>query len=164
MKWITIPVACSLLLAACYTNRSAKAPAQPVATVGTDRPDSLGLSQQGFDFGNMEYGKATQAHSFWLYNRGGRRTEIRDITPTCGCMVADFDKTKRWLNPGDSIELKLRHNGNGAGRFNKDVIIVYGVQPKLYYITLSGNIDKPTGPPKALVDSLFNLHNPAKRQ
>ncbi|NWF90995.1 MAG: DUF1573 domain-containing protein [Ignavibacteriaceae bacterium] len=78
------------------------------------------VSDEEFDFGNIEQGKIVE-HNFVLVNTGGDLLKISNVRATCGCTAAKPDKSE--LKPGESTSIKVTFNS--AGRMGQQQKFVY---------------------------------------
>ncbi len=63
--------------------------AAPVAAVATPRAE---VAEAVFDVGSVARGEAVE-HAFEIANAGDTPLELVEVKPTCGCTVAEFDRT-----------------------------------------------------------------------
>jgi len=66
--------------------------------------------ERTWNFGTLKEG-AVAKHKFLLRNYSRKDLEIRDITSSCGCTVAEVKKKK--IKPGDSTSIEVKFNSKG---------------------------------------------------
>ncbi len=92
-------------------SRAASSAEEPASSASQG---GLSAAETVFDFGTLVKG-AKAAHTFVLHNAGKEPVTIERAEPSCGCTVADFDKT---IPPGGDGEVRTQLNTaeiNGMG-------------------------------------------------
>lgn len=122
-----IPLLClsgmSLLFLGAQVSPTAPTPTPPT---GASRPHPLVWDAMEKTY-HPQIGETNAPFSFWVTNTSKGNVLISNVSPSCGCTVADYPKP--WnLAPGDSGEVKA--NMNIAGKS--------GTQVKILTVTSTG--------------------------
>lgn len=87
------------------------------------------MKQTDYDFKNIKEGKIVD-HNFTITNTGGDLLKITNVRATCGCTVANPEKSE--LKPGESTTIKVSFNSNGR----------VGPQTKYVYVSTNDPANK----------------------
>ena len=78
------------------------------------------ISSRMINFGSFHW-KEKQDTVLTLLNKGNKLLVVHDISTSCGCTVADYDK--RPVLQGKSLEIKISYKADRPESFNKTVVI-----------------------------------------
>ncbi|MFH1761700.1 MAG: DUF1573 domain-containing protein [bacterium] len=81
----------------------------------------LWIKEPDYNFGKVDQG-ANVFHAFSFKNTGGKKLEIKEVKPGCGCTAGEVNK--RFLGPGDTASVLITFNTTGYnGEVSKTVKI-----------------------------------------
>jgi hypothetical protein len=99
-----------------------------VATLAMGASDSaraqgqpkIDIPETRHDFGRV-FERKQYVHDFIVYNRGDAELEIKNVRPTCGCTVTNYDKT---IAPGKQGKIEFVLDGEKVhDEFNKNATV-----------------------------------------
>ncbi len=104
----------------------------PVYAQGTTQGVRMVVPEMVKDFGTVAQGEQVET-AFTITNEGSATLEIRNVRPTCGCTVADYDKE---IAPGETGAIRAKLD---TARFNGPIsksILVLTNDPETTTMTL----------------------------
>ena len=87
----------------------------------------LVMPQLEHNFGEVWYGSEV-THVFKVHNEGDAPLELISVRPSCGCTVAEFDKTIPAHGTGE-IKATLSSSGNSNNRLRHRVVLPVPTSP-----------------------------------
>lgn len=92
------------------------------------------------DFGEIQRGEDATA-VFSLVNQGLAPLVVENITASCGCTVAEWDKEP--LMPQDTMQIKVYYNSNIVGAIKRSVVVkTNDIKRTRTLLTITGNVVK----------------------
>ncbi len=92
-----------------------------------------------WNWGKTVMEKGTIVHSYIFTNTGNAPLQILDVTPGCGCTVAEWTKTP--VEPGKSGMVKATFNPKGKMGFNtKFITVKANTDPSAVSLILTGEV------------------------
>lgn len=92
------------------------------------------------DFGEIQRGKEATA-VFSLVNQGLAPLVVENITASCGCTIAEWDKEP--LMPQDTMQIKVSYNSNIVGAIKRSVVVkTNDIKRTRTLLTITGNVVK----------------------
>lgn len=92
------------------------------------------------DFGKIQRGEDATA-VFSLVNQGLAPLVVENITASCGCTVAEWDKEP--LMPQDTMQIKVSYNSNIVGAIKRSVVVkTNDIKRTRTLLTITGNVVK----------------------
>mgnify|MGYP002512478734 FL=1 len=92
------------------------------------------------DFGEIQRGEEATA-VFSLVNQGLAPLVVENITASCGCTVAEWDKEP--LMPQDTMQIKVSYNSNIVGAIKRSVVVkTNDIKRTRTLLTITGNVVK----------------------
>jgi hypothetical protein len=92
------------------------------------------------DFGEIQRGEDATA-VFSLVNQGLAPLVVEDITASCGCTIAEWDKEP--LMPQDTMQIKVSYNSNIVGAIKRSVVVkTNDIKRTRTLLTITGNVVK----------------------
>lgn len=77
-------------------------PGKKPVVVSVYEPPIISVENRVVDIGKVESGSQPKAH-FILYNIGGQTLRVKEVSPSCGCTVAQL--SKKTIAPGDFTQI-----------------------------------------------------------
>ncbi|MFT4521093.1 MAG: hypothetical protein ACI8ZN_000017 [Bacteroidia bacterium] len=115
---------------------------KPTITLTPDGVPKIHLTETEFDFKTIATGSQVE-HVFTFVNEGSAPLVISEVKTPCSCTAPSFSKDA--IAPGESGEIKLQYSaGTHSGQFVKTVTVHYNGDQSPDFITIKGNIAKPT--------------------
>lgn len=92
------------------------------------------------DFGEIQRGEEATA-VFSLVNQGFAPLVVENITASCGCTIAEWDKEP--LMPQDTMQIKVSYNSNIVGAIKRSVVVkTNDIKRTRTLLTITGNVVK----------------------
>ena len=92
------------------------------------------------DFGEIQRGEEATA-VFSLVNQGLAPLVVENITASCGCTIAEWDKEP--LMPQDTMQIKVSYNSNIVGAIKRSVVVkTNDIKRTRTLLTITGNVVK----------------------
>ena len=92
------------------------------------------------DFGEIQRGEDATA-VFSLVNQGLAPLVGDNITASCGCTIAEWDKEP--LMPQDTMQIKVSYNSNIVGAIKRSVVVkTNDIKRTRTLLTITGNVVK----------------------
>lgn len=92
------------------------------------------------DFGEIQRGEEATA-VFSLVNQGLAPLVVENITASCGCTIAEWDKDP--LMPQDTMQIKVFYNSNIVGAIKRSVVVkTNDIKRTRTLLTITGNVVK----------------------
>ncbi len=96
------------------------------------------FEKETHDFGTIPYNKPA-SYEFTFKNVGSSPVILANVSPSCGCSVADFSKTP--INPGDSGKIKVTYNAATKGPFTKSFTVQSNTKTPVKTLTVKGTVE-----------------------
>lgn len=92
------------------------------------------------DFGEIQRGEEATA-VFSLVNQGLAPLVVENITASCGCTIAEWNKEP--LMPQDTMQIKVSYNSNIVGAIKRSVVVkTNDIKRTRILLTITGNVVK----------------------
>ena len=92
------------------------------------------------DFGEIQRGEEATA-VFSLVNQGLAPLVVENITASCGCTIAEWDKEP--LMPQDTMQIKVSYNSNIVGAIKRSFVVkTNDIKRTRTLLTITGNVVK----------------------
>lgn len=92
---------------------------------------------ESVDVGQIQQG-TPKVIEFEFKNTSSKAVLITNVTPSCGCTVADYTKTP--INPGKAGFVKATYNAAAAGSFSKTITVSTDNEVSRKVLTFKGTV------------------------
>ncbi|GAA4141541.1 DUF1573 domain-containing protein [Sphingobacterium lactis] len=96
------------------------------------------FDKETHDFGKIPLNKDA-SFEFTFTNSGSDAIIIHDVTPTCGCSVAEFTKVP--VKKGESGSIKVTYNAAASGPFTKTFVVKSNTKTPVKTLTIKGIVE-----------------------
>jgi hypothetical protein len=100
---------------------------------------SIEADKTSYDFGNIKMGESNTV-DFQLKNTDNEALLIYQVTTSCGCTAADWDKQP--IAPGKTAKIKVEIKPEEQGHFNKTIDVHCNVKESPVKLTINGMANK----------------------
>jgi hypothetical protein len=104
-----------------------------------EKPTSIEADKTSYDFGDIRTGESNTV-DFQLKNTGNEALLIHQVTTSCGCTAADWDKQP--IAPGKTAKIKVKIKPEEQGYFNKTVDVYCNIKESPVKLTVSGTANQ----------------------
>ncbi|MBA4198055.1 MAG: hypothetical protein C0459_10930 [Chitinophaga sp.] len=138
MKKLIIISSIVSFFAACTNDNKVKDPMQKALTDSTNFT-TISWSDTLIDFGSHKQGEKVEV-KFHCKNTGSKPLVLANVSPTCGCTIADY--TKEPIAPSkEGLVTAVFNSDHFCGNINKTIIATANTKPTLTsYLKFTGNI------------------------
>lgn len=111
---------------------------EPTQSTDTQRYALAKFDKVSHDFGDMQKGDEAVA-IFNVINQGQAPLIIENITASCGCTVAKWNKDP--ILPQDTTQIRISYNSNIVGEIKRSVVVKTNDKHKMRtLLTITGNV------------------------
>ena len=110
---------------------------EPTQSIDAQRYASAKFDKVSHDFGDIQKGDEAVA-VFNVINQGQAPLIIENITASCGCTVAKWNKDP--ILPQDTTQIRISYNSNIVGEIKRSVVVKTNDKHKMRtLLTITGN-------------------------
>ncbi len=111
---------------------------EPTQSTDAQRYALAKFDKVSHDFGDMQKGEEAVA-VFSVINQGQAPLIIENITASCGCTVAKWNKDP--ILPQDTTQIRISYNSNIVGEIKRSVVVKTNDKHKTRtLLTITGNV------------------------
>jgi len=113
-----------------------------VAVIGLTSMDAaigeFKFVEETHDYGTIPHNKPA-SYDFVFSNAGDAPLIVSEVTPSCGCSVAEFTKTP--VKPGESGKITVTYNAATKGPFTKRFTVKSNTKTPVKVLTIKGTVE-----------------------
>lgn len=113
---------------------------QPVSESGTSHKAAFRWKDTLHNFGSIPQ-NIPVSYQFTFKNSGKAPLILTNVSPTCGCTVAEY--TKEVIKPGQKGFIRVTFNAASLGAFNKSIAVHSNVSEQPFILGFKGEVITP---------------------